>query len=122
MPEAIGGQVPEWIVDIRRLVELRLASALTHQRKVTFFKPFVQRKAVVDEHTRLNTINECQHKDRLGHDDLATDLRLADGHELVRVMREALSVVEVFESVVHVQLLVGLIIALHESLNDFNAQ
>lgn len=78
-----------------------MACVLKHQLHIMFFQPFIQHEAVVGEHTRFNTINECKHQDWLGHDDLASDFCLTDGHYSFRIVGEGMRVVVVLKDAVH---------------------
>ena len=90
--------MPEWIIDVCWLVELRVTTELMHQCQIVFFQPFVQCEAIITEDTCFDTINQCKEENRLSYDDFTTDFGLADGHNPVRVVCIMLRVTIVIKS------------------------
>lgn len=93
--------MPEGIVNLCWLIELRLAGVLEHQLHIVFLQPFIQHEAIVGENAQINTINKCKHQDWLGHDDLASDFCLANGHYPFRIVGKTMGVVVELKGAVH---------------------
>ena len=87
MPEAVGGEMPERISYIGRLVELRMTGVFHHQLQVASFEPLVKHETVFFEYPLPYAINQCKQQNRFRDYHFAMDFSLAEVQDTVGVVR-----------------------------------